>query len=215
MNSEKTGRFFVFEGIDGSGKTTQIARLAERISALGYEICETREPTDLLVGKMIRQILRGEIGMDNRAIAPLFVSDRLDHLTNPQDGLCQMMAEGKIILCDRYYFSSYAYHSVDMPMDWVIDANTICAQLLRPTVTIFIDISPEVAMERIHSGREGTELFETVERLTQTREKYFEAFHKLEGEETVVVVDGSQDVDSLAQDIWSRVVRLLQGESDC
>ncbi len=209
MSNGNSGRFFVFEGIDGSGKTTQIQRLAERISALGYDIHETREPTDLPVGKMIRQILRGEIGMDNRAIAPLFVSDRLDHLTNPQDGLCNLMSQGKMILCDRYYFSSYAYHSVDMAMDWVIDANSVAADLLRPTATIFLDITPETAMDRITRGREATELFETKERLTQTREKYFQAFEKLKETERVIIVDGSVDEDSLSEAIWEQVKNLL------
>ncbi len=200
-----SGKFIVFEGIDGSGKSTQIALLAQRLAEQGHSIYATREPSDGTVGKMIRQILGGDIKMDNRAIAPLFVSDRLDHLLNQQNGLCKLIAEGTTVLCDRYYFSSYAYHSVDMAMDWVIGANSICAHLLRPTATIFIDLTPEVAMERITAGREGTELFETQERLTQTREKYFEAFQKLEGEETVLIVDGNQSIEDLAEEIWNQV----------
>lgn len=209
MDTTKPGKFIVFEGIDGSGKSTQIERLAQRLEGLGCPHTVTREPTDGTVGRLIRQVLTGQIQMDNRAIAPLFVSDRLDHLTGKRDGLCAAIAAGTTVLCDRYYFSSYAYHSVDMPMEWVIGANSVCAQLLRPTVTIFIDLTPEVAMERIHSGREGTELFETQERLTQTREKYFQAFRTLQQEEHVVIVDGNQDVDSLAEAIWAQVAPIL------
>ncbi len=209
MEAENRGRFFVFEGIDGSGKTTQIQYLTKRIQAMGHTVHETREPTDLPVGKMIRQILRGEIVMDNRAIAPLFVSDRLDHLTNAQDGLCRLMEEGKVIISDRYYFSSYAYHGVDMDMDWVIDANSVAANLLRPTATIFLDITPEVAMERIRKGRETTELFETQERLTQTRDMFFRAFDRLKDSEQVIVVDGSLDEQALSQAVWQQVKRFL------
>lgn len=200
-----SGTFIVFEGIDGSGKSTQIDLLAQRLTQLGHHIYTTREPSDGTVGKMIRQILGGDIKMDNRAIAPLFVSDRLDHLLNEENGLCKLVEVGETVLCDRYYFSSYAYHSVDMAMDWVIGANSIAAQLLRPTATIFIDITPEIAMERITAGREGTELFETHERLTQTREKYFEAFQKLSDSERVIIVDGNQSIEALAEEIWNQV----------
>lgn len=211
MSEKKTGKFIVFEGIDGSGKSTQIQLLAQRMEAMGQPHYATREPSDGTVGKWIRRILTGEFKMDNRAIAPLFVSDRLDHLTNGENGLCDLIQNGTTVLCDRYYFSSYAYHSVDMPMDWVVTANSICAQLLRPTATIFVDLTPEQAMDRIGRGRDGTELFENLERLAQTRDKYFEAFEKLKDEETVIIVDGNQDVDSLSQEIW-RLVRPLLDE---
>ena len=115
------------------------------------------------------------------------------------------MENGLTVLTDRYYFSSYAYQSVDLPLEWVIEANRPCAQLLRPTATLFLDIEPELALERIAQNREGTELFETIERLTRTREQYFRSFEALKGEERVIILPGDQSVEAMAQAICEQV----------
>ena len=138
-------------------------------------------------------------------VAPLFVADRLDHLLRPGDGLLATLDRGITVVSDRYYFSSYAYQSVDLPLEWVIEANRPCAELLRPTATIFIDVEPELALERIAQNREGTELFETMERLTRTREQYFRAFEAQKDVERVIVLPGNQSVDAIAQAIWEQV----------
>lgn len=117
------GNFIAFEGIDGSGKSTQIRLLSERMKAEGICCYTTMEPTDSPIGSLIHQIMTGRIKTDNKVIAALFAADRLDHLLNDVDGIVHKINEGITVLTDRYYFSSYAYHSVDMPMDWVIKAN--------------------------------------------------------------------------------------------
>ena len=89
------------------------------------------EPTAAPVGSLIRQVLTGRIEMDNKVIAALFVADRLDHLLNQVDGIWPKVQAGTTVLTDRYYFSSYAYQSVDMPMDWVIQANEESRKILR------------------------------------------------------------------------------------
>lgn len=183
--------FIALEGIDGSGKSTQLTMLKEYLENRGRRVYLTREPSDLNIGRMIRRYLTGEQSTDNRVIAALFVADRLEHILDENEGLLRMKERGFDIVSDRYYFSSYAYQSVDMPMDWIINANSAAAELLKPDAVIFIDISPEAAMERINANREGTELFETAERLTETRNKYFEAFEKLKDSENVMIVDGS------------------------
>ena len=94
---------------------------------------------------------------------------------------------------------------MDLPLEWVIEANRPCAELLRPTATLFIDVEPELALERIAQNREGTELFETMERLTRTREQYFRAFEALKGEERVILLPGDQSVEAISQAIWEQV----------
>lgn len=199
------GRFFALEGIDGSGKSTQLRLLAQRLEQAGHPCLTTCEPTGRPMGKLLRQVLTGQVRCDSRVVAPLFVADRLDHLLNEENGLCQAVERGLTVLSDRYYFSSYAYQSVDLPLEWVIEANRPCAQLLRPTATLFIDVEPELALERIAQNREGTELFETMERLTRTREQYFRAFEVLKGEERVIILPGNQSVEAIAQAIWEQV----------
>ena len=201
---DKKGKFIVFEGIDGSGKSTQIRFLADKLKEAGipYEI--TAEPSEGPIGVMIRQILTGECKMDNRVIAALFAADRLDHILNEEDGLLHKIENGTTVLCDRYYFSSYAYNWVDMPMEWVISANSQSSRLLKPTVNIFIDLDPDTALERIARNRQRTELFEKKSRLEKVRENYFEVFEKMQ-DEMVVIIDGNQTPEAMAEEIWQKI----------
>lgn len=202
---EKRGLFFALEGIDGSGKSTQLRLLKEHLEQAGRPCLTTCEPTGGPMGRLLRQVLTGQIRCDSRVVAPLFVADRLDHLLNEETGICKALEKGISVLTDRYYFSSYAYQSVDLPLEWVIEANRPCADILRPTATIFIDLSPELALERIARNRESTELFETKERLTRTREQYFRAFEALKDEERVIVLPGDKGVEELSRDIFGAV----------
>ena len=88
----KRGHFFVFEGIDGSGKTTQIHLLQKRIEQQGVRCMETKEPTDGPIGSLLRQCLTGRMNIDEYSISAMFAADRLDHLQNETDGLCHKKA---------------------------------------------------------------------------------------------------------------------------
>lgn len=199
------GKFIVLEGIDGSGKSSQIGPLVKRLEGLNIRCRADREPTQRPVGALIRQALTGQTPLDPRVIAALYAADRLDHLVNDENGLCSAIEQGITVVSDRYYFSSYAYHSVDVDMDWVIGANSLSAGLLRPTVTVFLDVSAQEAMERIRRNRDHEELFEKEERLQKTRELYFAAFERLKDVENVAVVDGSGTQEQVAQRIWAVV----------
>lgn len=201
--------FIAIEGTDGSGKSTQAGLLAQRLSAEGHKVHLTFEPTNGHIGKLLRSILKGEISVDQKAIAGLFLADRLDHLLNDQDGIVKKMNEGFTVVSDRYYFSSYAYHSVYMDMDWVIACNEMCAQILRPHLNIFVDVPPEVCMQRINDNRETPELYETADILRKVRANYFTAFAKLTNSEEVTVIDGNKDIHAVSDTIWSSVSGLL------
>lgn len=201
----ESGKFIAFEGIDGSGKSTQIQLLSNKLKDLGIYCYTTMEPTDSPIGSLIHQIMTGRIKTDNRVIAGLFVADRLDHLLNDVNGILAKVQEGTTVITDRYYFSSYAYHSIDMSMEWVIQANAQSKEILRPTITVFIDTDPDTAMERITKNRFQQELFEKKSRLIQVREKYLEAFEKLKDEENYIMIDGNKSQDEIAEDIWNEV----------
>ena len=199
------GNFIAFEGIDGSGKSTQIRRLMERLSSLGIRCYETREPTDSPIGSLIHQMMIGRIIADNKVIASMFIADRVDHLLNKTNGILDMINNGVSVITDRYYFSSYAYHGIDIDMDWVIQGNAISANILRPTLTVFLDVPVDSAIERIRRERFHVELFETKERLAAVRTKYFEAFDRLKSVENIAVVDADADIDTVRQRIWGIV----------
>ena len=197
----KKGEFIAFEGIDGSGKSTQIQLLSNTLRKMGIFCYTTMEPTDSPIGSLIHQIMTGRIKTDNKVIAGLFVADRLDHLLNDVNGVLAKINEGTTVITDRYYFSSYAYHSIDMPMQWVIQANSQSKSILQPDINIFIDVDPDVAIERIAKNRFHQELFEKKARLIEVRKNYLEAFEKLEGEEKYVKIDGNRSQEAIANDI--------------
>lgn len=201
----KQGRFIAFEGIDGSGKSTQIAMLKARLVQEGLRCYTTMEPTGSPMGSLIHQIMTGRMKADNRAIACLFAADRIDHLLNEVDGILPKIEEGITVLTDRYYFSSYAYHAVDMDMDWVIKANEQSSRLLRPTITVFIDVDADTALERIAKNRFHTELYEKRSRLVQVRDNYFVAFERLKKEENYVIIDGTESPERIAEAVWESV----------
>lgn len=208
-NQSNLGRFLVFEGIDGSGKSTQIQQAYLKLRDQGRDVVSTFEPTDGLIGKLIRQMLSGEVPTDQRTIASLFAADRTDHLVNSDTGVRKQVDEGKIVLCDRYYFSSYAYHAQYIDMDWVIQANSLNADILRPHATLFIDVDPDICMERIQASRETLEIYEKIDIMKQVRANYFRAFELLKGKEKVIVIDGNHSPEIVSQKIWEQIDQLV------
>ncbi len=95
-------------------------------------------------------------------------------------------------------------------MEWVIQANSLSAGLLRPDLNIYIDISPEVSMERLIQNRESTEMYETLENLNKVRIKYSEAFKLLKSEEKIFSVNGNRSPQIIATDIWAKVSDFLE-----
>jgi len=206
----KKNYFIAFEGIDGSGKSTQVKLLSEKLKESGQKVYSTFEPTGSPIGSLIKKIFRGEMEADHKTIAALFVADRLDHLLNKTNGLLKKIEEGFTIICDRYYFSSYAYHGTHMPMNWVIEANSLCAEMLRPDLTVFVDVPPDVCMQRLQNDRKTIELYESLDNLSNVREKYFEAFEKLRYEEAIFITNGNRPSDAIFIDIWNEINSMLK-----
>ena len=97
------GKFIAFEGIDGSGKSTQIQLLNDKLKAEGIYCYTTMEPTDSPIGSLIRQILTGRIKTDNKAIAALFAADRLDHILNDDNGILTKILNGTTVITSRLH----------------------------------------------------------------------------------------------------------------
>src|SRR6476469_6672117 len=206
----KKNFFIAFEGLDGSGKSTQVNLLAERLKGNGLKIYTTAEPTASRIGHIIKDIFKHKMEADHRTIAALYAADRLDHLLNKTNGILKKMEEGFSVVTDRYYFSSYAYQGTHMSLDWVIQANSLSAELLRPDLTVFIDVPPDVCMQRLSEGRDMIQLYESLENLHNVRSKYLEAFDKLKNEENIFITDGNRSVDAIANDVWTKVYSLLK-----
>ena len=201
----KQNLFIALEGIDGSGKSSQAKLLAERLEQAGHKVHCTLEPTEGYIGSILLNILRGKVKADPRVIATLFAADRLEHLLNEETGIIKKLKDGYTVITDRYYFSSYAYNGAYSDLDWVIDINKMSARLLRADINIFIDVPPDVCMQRINTNRGTTELFEKLDTLITVRAKYLEAFDKLKNEENIAIVNGNRSVVAIADEIWAKV----------
>lgn len=203
------GHFITFEGIDGSGKSTQINLLKTRMEQYGHSCALTAEPSTGPVGVMLRQFLSGRMKADEKTLAALFASDRLDHLLNETDGICSKINQGIHVICDRYILSSYAYQSVRVPLEWVMQLNSVAVDTLRPDYHIFIDVEPEISMKRMAEGRFHTELFETKERLTEVRNYYLKLIEQFKEQENILVINGNQTIEEISNEIWKNVSHLF------
>lgn len=198
------GLFVVIEGLDGSGGTTQLARLGDRWRAVepAREQIRTREPSDGPVGRLIRaQLAGGEVG---DAVLPyLFAADRRDHLDRI---ILPALGRGAAVLGDRYALSSFAYQSEALGLDRVMGLNQ---DFPAPHLTVMLDLAPEACLDRI-TARGGTrERFETLERLRRTEAAYEAAIARCGAAGwRIVRFPAELPVEALAEQVWAAVVTL-------
>ena len=206
--SAARGRFIVIEGIDGSGKSTQIQLLANRLMANKRKVYTTAEPTVSLTGGMLRDALRGVTKKTTCEIASMFLLDRIFHNVNPVNGIEKFLAAGVDIICDRYYYSSLAYQGSETDFDWVLDMNLNCPEIRKPDICIFLDLDPDKAIERISSNRMVTEIYEEKSRLEKYRKRYFDIFEMLKFTDNISVVDTDRPIEAVADDLYDLVSKL-------
>jgi len=190
------GKFIVFEGIDGSGKSTQLEFAQQYLRNHGLEVYTTTEPTARPIGTLIRGILKEELKVSEETLAALFVADRLDHIQNDDDGLLSMLDKGITVISDRYYWSSYAYHGLHMPMERVVKMNDICHQLLAPDLTIYLDVTAKHSMQRITARNEQQEKFEKLELLQGIRQNYLLSFQHHHQDLTTEIIDAAVSIET-------------------
>jgi dTMP kinase len=195
--------FIVIEGIDGCGKTTQIELLKTKFKSQSMKVIDTAEPTDGPIGSLVRNIMKGRIQTDQSTIAALFAADRLDHINNPVNGMLKKMDEGYNIICSRYYFSNYAFQSEYVPIEWLVSMNSLSKNYIQADHTFYINVDPEVSIERISKGRSEIEMYENIEKLTKTHESFLKHFNEQGEGENIHLIDGHQGIEDIGDEIWS------------
>ncbi len=142
--------FITFEGIDASGKSTQIQRLAEYLTAQGREFLLTKEPGGSAIGSSLRQIL---LDPNNHRLAPqaellLYLADRIQHL---QEVIRPALAAGRLVLCDRYHDATLAYQGGGRGLDLAWVKPFAKKEILKPDLTLWFDLDPSLARQRLES----------------------------------------------------------------
>lgn len=194
MTRTDNGLLIVFEGIDGAGKTTQVEHLAALLERAGIPYLRSKEPTDGPLGKQARATGKGT-RMSLEAELHAFTEDRRDHV---QRTIGPALAAGRVVILDRYLYSTIAYQSVRGANPAEIAATQLAFAPV-PDVVFLLDAPPAVGLDRIRAGRgEQPNSFETAENLTATRA----AFLALVKDHPVVrVVNASRDADSVRREV--------------
>ncbi|MGB9875835.1 MAG: dTMP kinase [bacterium] len=200
------GMFITLEGIDGTGKSTQAALLAERLSLLGYHVVTTREPGGTGIGSQIARIL---LSQENRALCPkaemlLFAADRAQHV---QVLIKPMLEKGHVVISSRYLDSTLAYQcwGHGLPLEEVESVMLVATEKLMPDLTIVLDLDPEIALKRVKGDRlesEGLEL------LRRVRQGYLALAARYP--ERIKVVPANGKPEEVLERIWHWVLRLIE-----
>ena len=198
---KERGKFIVFEGIDGAGKTTQINLLANYLREEGRAVYCTAEPTETVSGGLLRDALSGASRRTVCEMAAMFVFDRINHNVNPVNGIQKMLADGFDVICDRYYYSSMAYQGSETDPEWVRRMNLDCPEILRPDVCIFLDLTPAQSMERINRGRATQEIYENEARLMLVRDQFYRVFEQLRESDHICVVNAYRSIEEIHEEI--------------
>ena len=192
--------FIVFDGMDGTGKTTQMQLLCERLHAIGLETVLTAEPSTSLDGQALRRALSGKEPASNSRLAALFLLDRIGHNAEIEEWL----SEGKIVISDRYYYASMAYQGQGENFQWVADMNLNCPHIRKPDGCIILDMEPEDSMARIRAGRcaDELEIYETVAQQEKIRARFQRVTEYLKGRDLIITVNAAGTVEEVAERIW-------------
>lgn len=198
------GRFVVVEGLDGAGTTTQAQRLAATLrDRRGLAVELTKEPTDGPLGAVLRQAIEGRLRLDPVALALAFAADRADHLFNPVNGIETRLAAGSWVISDRYVLSSLAYNRGGVVRrEWVAELN---AHALAPDLTVFVEVDPEICLERIGARSSAEELFHSRDQLLAVDRNYRELIAAGHVHGPLATVDGAASIDAVEAAIWTAV----------
>lgn len=199
--NQYTGKFIAFEGLDGAGSTTQAEKLTRYLKERGEKVHLTKEPTNNLIGGMIRGQLTKEWRTGPECLQLLFTADRAHHI---EKEVIPLLKQGVTVITDRYFFSSVAFGSLGIAdREWLQKIND---RFILPDITFMLNVSPLICLQRINESRFHLELFEEEENM----EKIWRTYATLAQEfEDVYVINGEKTVEEVFTDITKIVTEFL------
>jgi dTMP kinase len=197
--------FIVFEGIDGSGTTSQVKHVSNILRSRGRKVYTTREPSDRPIGRFIREILCGNVRVNigDKTMGLLFTADRSDHI---EEEIKPAIRNGSIVLCDRYYHSSLAYQS--MKPDSYKYVHVINEGMLVPDLTVILDISVEESIRR-RTERSHSDFTESEEFLSHCRNAYRKIFIEEPFSGRVEIINADQNIEIVTAEILDEIESVL------
>ena len=193
------GLFICVEGLDGCGKTTQTKFLVRKMRKMGWDAVYTAEPSRGKIGKFIQKYcLHGERRTFPIVEALLFAADRFEHVERE---VIPALNEGKIVVSDRYVYSSLAYQgATGLDLKWI---EMINEHAIRPDLAIFVDVEPEAVIKRLKPKKSVMENLET-------QRKVHEVYVKFVEKGKLVRIDGNKSKKEVADDVLKVVLRFLE-----
>lgn len=206
----RTGRFITVEGIDGCGKSTQARLLAEELERSGYDVLSLREPGGVAISEKIRALLLDPANAEMSATCELLLYEaaraQLVH-----EVVAPALAEGRIVVCDRFYDSTTAYqgYAGGVPLDAVERANVLAVGDFQPALTLVFDIDPALAAERTVSREQDRMEAKGME----FQRRVAEGFRAIAATEPnrVILIDASRGIDAIHADVMAAVSAVLEG----
>jgi len=196
------GIFICIEGLDGSGKSTQAKMLTKKLCKTGYNAVFTAEPSQGKIGKFIRKRLFEQERLPTTVEALLFAADRLEHIQNT---IAPALKDGKIVVSDRYVYSSLAYQgSAGLDLNWI---EAINANAKKPELSLFIDVAPEVVLKRLKRKKSVMENI-------QTQLQVYEIYQKYVAQGELKRVDGAKGKSEVLDAIYAEVICFLKKIKD-
>ena len=193
------GLFICVEGLDGCGKTTQTKLLVRKLRKMGWDAVYTAEPSRGKIGQFIQKYcLHGEKRTFPIVEALLFAADRFEHVERE---VIPALNEGKIVVSDRYVYSSLAYQgATGLDLKWI---EMINEHAIRPDLAIFVDVEPEAVIKRLKPKKSVMENLETQRKVREVYAKFVE-------KGKLVRIDGNKSTKEVADDILKVVLRFLE-----
>lgn len=195
-------QFITFEGGEGSGKTTVIEKIKKDLEELNFTVLKTREPGGSKISEQIRDVILNveNTNMDYMTEALLYAASRRQHL---EEIIRPAIKAGKVVICDRYIDSSLAYqgYARGLGVDEVYNLNLVATNGFLPEVTIFIDLDPEVGLERIKNNQREVDRLdlEKINFHEKVREGYLMLASKFPNR--FIVVNGNQTREQVYEDV--------------
>lgn len=200
--------FITFEGPEGSGKTTVLKEVFQRLQT-EYDIIATREPGGVPTGEEIRKLVLEGDDMDIRTEAMLFAASRREHLV---EKVIPALSDNKVVLCDRYIDSSLAYQGFarGIGMEEVKSLNDFAINGLYPDLTVYLDVSIEIGRQRIvQNAREQNRLDQED---LNFHEKVIEGYHKIIHNEPqrFEIINADQPLENVVEDTYQTIIKFLE-----